>query len=71
MRDIALAISGMSCHHCLNAVNKALAAVPDIEVRTVRMGRAELRIPDHPGADAPARAAVESAGYKVEGIIAL
>ena len=71
MKDIALAISGMSCHHCLNTVNKALATVPGIEVRTVRMGRAELRIPDHHGADAPARAAVESAGYKVEGIIAL
>ncbi len=71
MKDIALAISGMTCHHCLNAVSKALATVPGIEVRTVRMGRAELRIPDHPDAATPARAAVESAGYKVEGIIAL
>ena len=71
MKYIALAISGMNCHHCLNAVNRALAGVPGIEVSTVRIGRAELRVPDGPDAAAPAKAAIESAGYKVEGIIAL
>ena len=71
MKDIALAISGMSCHHCLNALNKALAGVPGIEVTSVRIGRAELRVPDQPDAATPARTAIESAGYKVEGIIAL
>ncbi len=68
MKDIALTISGMSCGHCLNAVTKALAAVPDIEVLSVRIGRAELRLPEAGTSDS-AKAAIERAGYKVEAIL--
>ncbi len=68
MKDIVLSISGMSCSHCLNAVSQALAAVPQTEVRSVRIGRAELRLPDEGSAD-PAKAAIERAGYKVEAIL--
>jgi copper chaperone len=68
MKDIALTISGMSCSHCLNAVSQALAGVPDIEVRSVRIGRAELRLPDAGSSDR-AKAAIEKAGYKVETIL--
>ena len=70
MKDIALAIGGMSCGHCLNAVNQALATVPDIEVRSVRIGRAELRLPDA-GSSELAKAAIEKAGYKVEAVLPL
>lgn len=70
MQNITLAISGMSCGHCLNAVNKALAVVPGISVKSVQIGRAELVVPDGPDGGAPARAAIEAAGYKVEGILA-
>ena len=70
MKDIAFAIGGMSCGHCLNAVNQALTAVPGIEVRSVRIGRAELRLPDA-GSSEPAKAAIEKAGYKVEAILPL
>jgi Cu+-exporting ATPase len=68
MKDIAIAISGMSCGHCLNAVNQALAAVPGLEVRSLRIGRAELRLPDG-GSGEAAKAAIERAGYKVEAIL--
>ncbi len=68
MKDIALTISGMSCSHCLNAVNQALAGVPDIEVRSVRIGRAELRLPEGGSSDG-AKAAIEKAGYKVETVL--
>lgn len=68
MKDIVITISGMSCGHCLNAVNRALTTVPGIEVRSVQMGRAELRVPDARDAAAEALAAIEDAGYKVEGI---
>ncbi len=70
MKDITLAISGMSCGHCLNAVNQALGAVPGIEVRSVQIGRAEVRVPDDDPAGSRAKAAIEGAGYKVEGLIA-
>lgn len=70
MKDITLAIGGMSCGHCLNAVNKAIAAVPGVEVKSVQIGRAEIRVPESSAADQAVRAAVEGAGYKVEGLIA-
>ena len=69
MRNITIAISGMSCGHCLNAVNKALAAVPGITVKAVQIGRAELLVSDAPDAAQPAQAAIEAAGYKVEGVV--
>ncbi len=68
MKDIVIAISGMSCSHCLNAVNQALAKLRTIEVRSVRIGRAELRVPEGEAATAEVYAAIEDAGYKVEGI---
>lgn len=70
MKDIVLSISGMSCGHCLNAVNKAIAAVPGVEIRSVQIGRAEVRVPDDSSADQAVKAAVENAGYRVEGLIA-
>lgn len=68
MKDIVVAISGMSCGHCLNAVNKALAKLETVEVRSVRMGRAELRVLEGDAATAEVYAAIEDAGYKIEGI---
>lgn len=63
MTELTLHIEGMSCSHCLNAVNKAISGHPGLEVDSVQMGRAELRY--DPGVTDPARivAAVEAAGY--------
>ncbi len=65
MQTVALTISGMSCGHCVAAVREALAEVPGVEVRDVRLGRAELVLDDADAsaALAAARAAVEEAGY--------
>lgn len=70
MKDITLAISGMSCSHCLNAVNQAIDAVPNVEVKSVRIGRAEVRVPETDPTGDQVKAAIERAGYKVEGLIA-
>lgn len=69
MKDITLAIGGMSCGHCLSAVNQAINSIPGVEVRSVQIGRAELRVPDTDPAGDLVRAAIEGAGYKVEGLI--
>ena len=63
MKELTLRIEGMSCSHCLNAVNKAIGGQPGVEVGSVQMGRAELRY--DPSVTGPARiiAAVEEAGY--------
>jgi copper chaperone len=68
MRDITFTISGMSCGHCLNAVSRAVSGIDGIEVRSVRIGQAELRAANHSAANL-AKAAIEDAGYKVEGVI--
>ena len=43
MQNLVLHIEGMSCGHCLNAVTRALAALPGVELGSVRIGRADLR----------------------------
>lgn len=66
MKDITLAIDGMSCGHCLNAVNQAISSVPGVEIKAVRIGRAELRVPEGDAISDQVKAAIEEAGYKVD-----
>jgi copper chaperone CopZ len=54
----------MSCGHCLNAVNRALAEMPGVEVDTVRIGRAEVRYDDARVSLGQLEAAVADAGYR-------
>lgn len=61
---MVLHIEGMSCGHCLNAVNQALAGVPGAKVGTVRIGRAEVEVPESVTSD-DLVTAVEAAGYAV------
>jgi copper chaperone len=64
MKDLTLHIEGMSCGHCLNAVNRALRDVPGVEIGSVKIGRAELRYDEHAVAPAQIEAAVTNAGYR-------
>ena len=64
MERAILHIDGMSCGHCLNAVNRALAEMPGVEVDTVRMGRAEVRYDQTQVSAAQLEAAVADAGYR-------
>ena len=64
MRQITLHIDGMSCGHCLNAVNQALGAVPGVEIESVRMGRADLRYDESLTTGDASRGAIADAGYR-------
>ena len=64
MQKMVLHIEGMSCGHCLNAVNQALAGVAGAKVDSVRMGRAEVEVPETVSSD-DLVTAVEEAGYSV------
>lgn len=64
MEHLTLNIEGMSCGHCLNAVNRALAELPGVEVESVRMGRADLRYDEQQLNPARIEAAVAEAGYR-------
>lgn len=56
-------IEGMSCGHCVKAVEQALRAVPGIEVRDVTIGTATIVYTG--GTHQAVVAAIEEAGYTV------
>lgn len=57
-----LSIDGMSCGHCVQAVTKALSAVPGVKVRSVAVGSAVIEAADGL-TTGKAVAALDEAGY--------
>lgn len=55
-------IDGMSCSHCLNAVNRAVQSVPDVRLTSVAVGRATVQC--DPTQLPMVRHAIEKAGYR-------
>jgi copper chaperone CopZ len=64
MQHTTLHIEGMSCGHCLNAVNRALRSIPGVEIESVQMGRADLRYDERTTTLSALEAAVTEAGYR-------
>jgi copper chaperone CopZ len=64
MRQATLHIDGMSCGHCLNAVNRALSAVPGVKIDALRIGRAEVSYDDTTTTPSDLESAVAEAGYR-------
>jgi copper chaperone CopZ len=64
MRQVTLHIEGMSCGHCLNAVNRALSAVPGLKIDGVRLGRADVSYDETTTQPSDLEAAVADAGYR-------
>ena len=64
MRQATLHIEGMSCGHCLNAVNRALSAVPGVKIDAVRIGRADVSYDETTTRPADLESAVAEAGYR-------
>jgi Cu+-exporting ATPase len=64
MRQAALHIEGMSCGHCLNAVNRALSAVPGVRIDAIRLGRADVSYDERTTDPSQLEAAVAEAGYR-------
>lgn len=63
-QKVDLAIKGMSCGHCVRAVSSALAAVPGVQVKDVRIGSATVEVESGAlRADDLVRA-VDDAGYE-------
>ena len=67
MKELNLAISGMSCGHCLGAVKRALQDVPSVSIGELQIGKARVSYdPEVVGTDRIV-SAVEDAGYTVAG----
>ena len=63
MERLKLAVSGMSCGHCVGRVKKALAAVPGVDVKDVTVGAATVEFDPTVQSVATVLAALDSAGY--------
>ena len=63
MPQLTLRITGMSCGHCLHAVNEALAALPGVHLESLRMGRAEVQYDAQVTSPLAIEAAIAEAGY--------
>jgi copper chaperone CopZ len=64
MRSLTLHIEGMSCGHCLNAVNQALVQLPGVRLESLRIGRADLQYDETAIEPGRIEAAVTEAGYR-------
>jgi copper chaperone len=67
MKTLNLSIEGMSCGHCLNAVNRSLSTLPGVAVQSVQLGRATVSYDPATTTVGEISAAVEAAGYRVAG----
>lgn len=64
MTQLTLHIEGMSCGHCLNAVNKALRSLGGVEIESVQIGRAVVRYDDSRLDPDRIAAAITAEGYR-------
>lgn len=61
-----LHIEGMSCQHCVDAVQGALEAVPHVAVTEVGIGRARVEYEQNEVGPDDLGAAIEEAGYELQ-----
>ena len=64
-RTETLTITGMSCGHCVRAVQTALESVNGVDVEDVRVGEARVRYDDEAVDPAALARAIEEEGFAV------
>lgn len=64
MKQLKLEVSGMSCGHCVHAVQEALAALPGVKVDEVRIGTASVSFDETRTSVSDLVDAVAEAGYE-------
>ena len=64
MRELKLEVSGMSCGHCVHAVREALASVPGVSVKDVKVGSATVNFDETKTTVGDLVDAVSDAGYE-------
>jgi copper chaperone len=63
MRRLTLHITGMSCGHCLHAVDEVLSSKPGVQLESLHMGRAVLSYDEQATDPAAIERLVAGAGY--------
>ncbi len=67
MAETTLKIDGMSCHHCVMSVKKAIDGVAGVNSSDVSVGTAKVDYDDSKTGKDEIASAVQSSGYKVTG----
>lgn len=63
-----ITVTGMTCGHCVAAVQKEIGSLPGVTGVEVELGTGTVRVTADPPPDAAAlRAAVDAAGYEMAG----
>lgn len=65
MKSVNLKVAGMTCGHCVKAVEQALSEVPGAKVESVQVGRAKVATDDNVPVGVLIDA-VSDAGYEAE-----
>ncbi len=68
MKEIALKVEGMSCGHCVRAVESALAELPGVTVESVQIGSAKVLVEDRRTVSSIVDA-ISDAGYAAEELV--
>jgi copper chaperone CopZ len=63
MLKLTLHITGMTCGHCLQAVNDALASKPGVRLESLRIGRAVVSYDEQTTDPAAIEGVIADAGY--------
>lgn len=66
MAQVQLKITGMSCSHCVKAVERALDEVQGVQARSVRVGSAEVTYDPQQVSTDRLLEAIREEGYQVE-----
>ncbi|HPI74744.1 MAG TPA: cation transporter [bacterium] len=64
MKTALFRVDGMSCHHCVLAIERELQRLP-VESVQVEIGRAEIRYDEKKISESQLRDAICNAGYNV------
>ena len=66
MDPAVIIVNGMTCEHCVSAVQKEIGGLPGVTGVDVDLGTGAVRITaDPPPTEAALRAAVDAAGYEI------
>jgi copper chaperone len=64
VRPVTLAVSGMSCGHCVTAVTEALSRLPGVTVTRVAVGAAAVTLDSSAASVEGVVEAIREAGYE-------
>jgi len=68
--QITYSVPGISCEHCRTAISNEVGAVAGVETVEVDLDRKLVAVLGHAHVDERLRAAIDDAGYDVEGVAA-